>query len=44
MNKEKTDNEILEKILNEIDNMSQKEMEKLEVNAEEFLQKLNQGY
>lgn len=44
MNKEKTDNEILEKILNEIDNMSQKEMEKLEVNAEEFLHKLNQGY
>lgn len=37
MNKEKTDNEILEKILNEIDNMSQEEMEKLEVNGQEFL-------
>lgn len=39
-----TDNEILEKILNEIDNMSQEEMKKLEINAQEFLHKLNQGY
>lgn len=48
MNKENikkvTDNEILEKILNEIDSMSQEELKQLEDKAKKFLNKIDKIY